>query len=82
MADLLLSLLYLLRVSGLENIGIAMFFLGPVVAVIGLIISIVGAVTQNKTIIYRGLWTILAGLLCSIGGFTLCSMNAQGLRFN
>lgn len=75
MTDMLLSLFHLLRVSELENIGIAMFFLGPVVAVVGLIISIVGAITQNKKIVFRGLWVILAGLLCSIGGFTLCSMN-------
>lgn len=82
MINTFLSQLYLLRVSELENIGILMFFLAPVIAVVGLIIAIVGGVTQNKKIVYRGLWTILAGLLCSIGGFTLCSMNMHSMSFN
>lgn len=75
MTDMLLSLFYIFRSSALAEAGVIFFFLGPVIAIIGLIIAIVGAVTQNRKIVFRGLWTILAGLLCSIGGFTLCSMN-------
>lgn len=65
----------LLRSAALQDLGVMLFFAGPVVAVVGLVILIVGLVNDNKKQKKTGLTTMLVGFLTAIGGFSLCTAN-------
>lgn len=74
-ANILLFQSVLLRSAALQDLGVMLFFAGPIVAIVGLVILIVGLVNDNKKQKKAGLTTMLIGFLTAIGGFSLCTAN-------